>query len=130
MDKPVVMGRKTYQSIGRPLPGRANVVVSRNPDFYAEGIDVRTSLPAAVRHARTLPGDEVMIIGGAALYADALALAERIYLTEIHADVDGDVRFPAFDRAEWTEISRERHEMTEKDEFPHSFVVLERAAIV
>lgn len=130
MGKPVIMGRKTYQSIGRPLPGRPNIVVSRNPDFSANGVDVQASLPGAVRHAATLPGDEAMIIGGAALYDEALSHANRIYLTEVHADVTGDVRFPAFDRADWrsdwTEISREKHPVTEKDQFPHSFVVLER----
>ena len=126
MGKPIIMGRKTYQSIGRPLPGRPNIVVSRNPDFAADGIDVLATLSGAVSQAATLPGDEAMIIGGAALYADALPIATRIYLTEVHADVEGDVRFPAVDRAEWTEISRERHPVSEKDEFEHSFVVLER----
>ena len=126
MGKPIIMGRKTYQSIGRPLPGRPNIVVSRNPDFAADGTDVQTSLPGAVRHAATLPGDEAMIIGGAALYDEALSHANRIYLTEVHADVAGDVRFPAFDRGDWTEVSREIHPATEKDDFSHSFVVLER----
>jgi len=126
MGKPIIMGRKTYESIGRPLPGRPNIVVSRNPAFTADGIDVRPSLGAAVSHAATLPGGEAMIIGGAALYTDALETAGRIYLTEVHADVDGDVRFPAFDRLDWVEISREKHPASEKDDFAHSFVVLER----
>lgn len=126
MGKPIIMGRKTYQSIGRPLPGRPNIVVSHNPDFSADGIIVQDSLSSAIDHAEKLPGDEAMIIGGAALYADALVYAARIYLTEVHADVDGDVCFPEFDRADWTEISREKHPAAEKDEFPHSFVVLER----
>jgi len=126
MGKPIIMGRKTYQSIGRPLPGRPNIVVSRNADFAADGTDVQTSLSDAVRHAATLPGDETMIIGGAALYEEALSHADRIYLTEVHADVEGDVRFPAFDRGDWIEISREIQPATEKDDFSHSFVVLER----
>lgn len=126
MGKPIIMGRKTYESIGRPLPGRPNIVVSRNPAFTADGIYVRPSLGAAVSHAATLPGGEAMIIGGAALYTDALETAGRIYLTEVHADVDGDVRFPAFDRLDWVEISREKHPASEKDDFAHSFVVLER----
>ena len=88
MGKPIIMGRRTYESIGRPLPGRPNIVVSRNPGFVAEGVDVRSGLAAAVSHAATLPGDEAMIIGGAALYTDALGTAGRIYLTEVHADVD------------------------------------------
>lgn len=126
MGKPIIMGRKTYESIGRPLPGRPNIVVSRNPGFSAEGIDVRDSLEAAIAHAESLGGDEAMIIGGAGLYRDALQIVSRIYLTEIDAEVDGDARFPAFDKAAWTEISRVKQPATERDEYEHSFVVLER----
>jgi len=126
MGKPIIMGRKTFESIGRPLPGRPNIVVSRNPDFTVEGIDVRPGLAAAFSHAMTLSGDEAMIIGGAALYADALANAGRIYLTEVHADVEGDVRFPEIHPSDWVEIRREKHPESEKDDFAHSFVVLER----
>lgn len=120
------MGRKTYQSIGRPLPGRPNIVVSRNPDFSPDGVEVRQSLTDAIAHAATLTTDEAMIIGGAGLYGEALAHASRIYLTEIEAEVEGDVTFPPFDRGDWAEISRETHPETEKDEFSHAFVVLER----
>jgi dihydrofolate reductase len=126
MGKPVIMGRKTYESIGRPLPRRANIVVSRNPGFSAGGVDVCDSLEAAIAQAESLGGDEAMIIGGAGLYRDALQVVSRIYLTEVDAEVDGDVRFPAFDRAVWTEISRVKQPATEKDELDHSFVVLER----
>lgn len=126
MGKPIIMGRKTYQSIGRPLPGRPNIVVSRNPDFSAEGTDVRPSLDEAVQLASTMTSDEAMIIGGAGLYQDALTRASRIYLTEVDAEVEGDVSFPDFDRGDWTEISREPHPRSEKDEFPHAFVILER----
>lgn len=126
MGKPVIMGRKTYESIGRPLPGRPNIVVSRNPGFRATGVDVRDSLKAAISHAESLGGGEAMIIGGAGLYRDALPVVTRIYLTEIDADVNGDVRFPPFDRAAWTELSREKQPATDKDEYEHSFVVLER----
>ncbi|MFT5486547.1 MAG: dihydrofolate reductase [Paracoccaceae bacterium] len=130
MGKPIIMGRKTFESIGRPLPGRPNLVVSRNPDFSADGVEVFSDLEAAVAHAGTLvddlADDDVMVIGGAGLYRAALAIAGRIYLTEVHAAVVGDVTFPAFDRADWVETSRERHSAGEKDEFDHSFVVLER----
>lgn len=130
MGKPIIMGRKTFESIGRPLPGRPNLVVSRNPDFSADGVEVFNDLEAAVAHAGTLvddlADDDVMVIGGAGLYSAALAIAGRIYLTEVHAAVDGDVVFPVFDRADWVERSRERHPAGEKDEFDHSFVVLER----
>lgn len=126
MGKPIIMGRKTFESIGRPLPGRPNLVVSRNPDFSAEGVEVFGTLEAAVARAETLVEDDVMVIGGAGLYSAALAIAGRIYLTEVHAAVDGDVTFPAFDRSGWAETSRERHPAGEKDEFDHSFVVLER----
>lgn len=124
--KPIIMGRKTFESIGRPLPGRPNLVVSRNPEFAPDGVDVFDGLDAAVAHAESLAGGEVMVIGGAGLYAAALAIADRVYLTEVHAAVDGDVRFPAFDREAWAETSRERHVASEKDDHDHSFVVLDR----
>lgn len=130
MGKPIIMGRKTFESIGRPLPGRPNLVVSRNPDFSADGVTVYPSLAAAIDHAQTLADgledDGVMVIGGAGLYRAALPIADRIYLTEVHTAVDGDVTFPVFDRADWAERSRERHPSGEKDEFDYSFVVLER----
>ena len=126
MGKPIIMGRKTFESIGRPLPGRPNLVVSRNRGFAPEGVDVYGGLDAAVAHAKTLAGNEVMVIGGAGLYDAALVIADRIYLTEVHAAVAGDVTFPAFDRAKWLEISRQRQPAGEKDDFDHSFVVLDR----
>lgn len=130
MGKPIIMGRKTFESIGRPLPGRPNLVVSRNADYSADGVEVFGGLDAAVAYAQTLTHgldvDDVMVIGGAGLYGAALAIAGRIYLTEVHAEVAGDVVFPAYERAEWAEMSRERQSAGEKDEFDHSFVVLER----
>ena len=126
LGKPVIMGRKTYESIGRALPGRPNIVVSSNPGFRADGVETATGLKEAVAHAATLGGDEAMIIGGAGLYRDALPVVSRIYLTEVDADVDGDVSFPAFDRTDWVEIFREKQPASDRDEFEHSFVVLER----
>jgi dihydrofolate reductase len=126
MGKPIIMGRKTFESIGRPLPGRPNLVVSRNRGFAPEGVDVYGGLNAAIAHAKMLAVNEVMVIGGAGLYEAALVIADRIYLTEVHAAVAGDVTFPAIDRAKWLEISRERQPAGEKDDFDHSFVVLDR----
>ena len=126
MGKPIIMGRKTFESIGRPLPGRPNLVVSRNPAFSHEGVNVHDSLEAAVANAECMGEGEVMVIGGAGLYEAALPIADRIYLTEVHAKVDGDVTFPAFDRGEWAETSRARHPAGEKDDHDHSFVVFDR----
>ncbi|MGB0632408.1 MAG: dihydrofolate reductase [Alphaproteobacteria bacterium] len=130
MGKPIVMGRKTYDSIGRPLPGRPNLVVTRNPDFAGDGIEIFHSLADAVDGARSHGADEAMIIGGAALYEEALQIADRIYLTEVHADVAGDVSFPAGFSENWTETSRERHQAGDRDDYDHSFVVLDRVTTV
>lgn len=126
MGKPIIMGRKTFDSIGRPLPGRPNLIVSRNPAFNADGAVVFESLDAAVTHAESLTDEEIMVIGGAGLYAAALTIADRIYLTEVHAAVDGDVVFPPFDRNHWVETSRAEYPAGEKDDYDHSFVVLDR----
>ena len=130
MGKPIIMGRKTFDSIGRPLPGRSNLVISRNPVFSAKGVAVFDSLKAAVIHAETLTDDDVMVIGGAGLYEAALTMAGRIYLTEVHAVVAGDVTFPAFERGEWVETSRERFSAGNNDDHDHSFVVLDRVTSV
>jgi dihydrofolate reductase len=128
MGKPIVMGRRTYESIGKPLPGRPNIVVTRGGSDYPEGVDVapdaETALAIADRRACECGTDEIMIIGGAALYATLLPRADRIYLTEIHEAVDGDTVFPDFDRDEWWEVERE-----DRDDIhsaPVSFVTLDR----
>ena len=126
MGEPIIMGRKTFQSIGRPLPGRPNFVVSRNPEFNADGITVFSSLGAATGQAKESGCEEVLIIGGARIYEEGLSVADRIYLTQVHADVPGDVTFPAFDPTEWTRTSRERKTAGENDDHEHSFVVLDR----
>ncbi|EKO5152970.1 type 3 dihydrofolate reductase, partial [Vibrio fluvialis] len=92
MGKPVVMGRKTYQSIGRPLPGRQNIVISRDPNFVIEGVDVVTSIDAALNKAGA--AQEVMIIGGGSIYAECLPRADKLYVTLIDAHLDGDTQFP------------------------------------
>jgi dihydrofolate reductase len=118
--KPVIMGRKTWDSIGRPLPNRPNIVLTRQPGWTAEGAHVVHGLGEALELAQALaPDAESMVIGGSVLFAEALPLAQRLYWTEIHQAYDGDAVFPAFDRAAWHEVSREPH-----GEF--DFVVLER----
>jgi dihydrofolate reductase len=121
----VIMGRKTWESLPdkfRPLPGRQNIVVTRNAGYAAEGAVVVSSLPAALAAAK---GDEAFVIGGAELYQAALPLADRLQLTEIDADFDGDTHFPAIDPSEWRETAREPH----RDEtgLGYAFVTYERS---
>lgn len=123
MGKPIVMGRKTFDSIGRPLDGRENIVITRNPDFRPPGITVAGSVDEALRRA----GDgEVMIIGGATVFEQTLDRADRIYLTQIDEDFDGDVFFPALNAGEWREIERTDVEPGADAAFGYSFVTLER----
>jgi dihydrofolate reductase len=105
MGKAIVMGRKTWQAIGRPLPGRQNIVVSRNPDFQAEGVELAGSLEDAVRISES---DEVMVIGGGQLYALGLPLAQRMILTLIDIESEADTWFPEWDEQQWSQIS-EKH---------------------
>ncbi|MCE9650825.1 MAG: dihydrofolate reductase [Parvibaculum sp.] len=130
MGKPIIMGRKTWESFPRrPLPGRPNLVVTRDKGYDAPGAEVFTSADAAVTRAETLARelgvDETMVLGGAQIYEALLPRASRIYLTEVHASPEGDTRFQ-FDSSTWREVSRERHEAGEKDSAAYSFVVLER----
>ena len=125
--KPVVMGRKTYESIGKPLPGRHNIVLTRQADWRADGVTVVPNLAEAVAAAGLDPrtrGD-LMIIGGAEIYALALPVATRIELTEIDAEPEGDTFLPAFDLARWQEIARVSHP-PEGDRPGFSFITLER----
>lgn len=119
---PLVMGRRTHLSIGRALPGRLNVVISRDPHCAAPGAVVVPDLEAALAAIGDVP--EVMIVGGAAVYAAALPRCSRLFLTEIHAAVEGDVYFPEFDRGAWREVFRESH--FDEGGYDFSFVVLER----
>ncbi|AOY93275.1 diacylglycerol kinase [Cupriavidus sp. USMAA2-4] len=123
MGAPVVMGRKTWDSIGRPLPGRRNIVVSRNPALQLAGAEVATSLEEAQRLC--VGAEQIFLIGGAQLYAEALPSADRLVVTEIDADVEGDAHFPAIDRSRWLEVSRETHR-SEANGFDYAFVVYER----
>jgi len=128
--RPMIMGRKTFESIGKPLPGRETVVLTRDPAFAAEGIHVAHTWDEAVataeRLARALDAGEVAVVGGAEIYALALPHAERIHLTEVHASPDGDARFPVFDRAAFRERSRKHHPAGPNDEHPFTPVDLER----
>ena len=119
----LVMGRATYDSIGRPLPGRTTIVLTRDPAWAAEGVLVAGDLDEALALAAGID-DEVFVVGGAGVYAHALDRADAQVLTEVHLNPDGDTCYPAFDRAQWIETRREPHLGAE---IPHEFVWLERA---
>ncbi|MFQ2125575.1 type 3 dihydrofolate reductase [Aeromonas jandaei] len=121
LGKPVLMGRKTFESIGRPLPGRRNLVISRNPDYQAEGIEVVGSVEAALALLADNEVAEVMVIGGGHLYAELLPKADCLYLTRIELEVEGDTRFPAFADEQWQCVEREVHQADEKNPHPYSF---------
>lgn len=118
----LVMGRATYESIGRPLPGRTTIVLTRDPGWSAEGVLVARTLDEALETAAGLTG-EVFVVGGAAVYAEALGRAQGQVLTEVHLSPEGDTHYPDFDRGEWVETRREQHL---DDDIPHEFVWLER----
>ncbi len=129
--KPVVMGRKTFASIGRPLKGRSNIVVSRNPHFAAAGIIVAPNVDSALSVARgealRQGAGAIAIIGGAEIFAQTMPLAGRIEMTLVHDRPEGDTYFPDIDQATWSEISRSRHPKGASDSAPYSFVTYERA---
>ncbi len=124
LGNPVIMGRRTFESIGRPLPGRRNIVVTRNIDYRAEGCETRNTLGAALAACQG-GSDEVFVIGGAQIYAEALPLAQRLYLTEIRRAFEGDARFPHWDRTAWKEVAREAHRTG--DGLEYEFAVYDRA---
>lgn len=124
MGKPIIMGRRTHASIGRALPGRRNLVLTRDVSYDAPGCERCSSLDEAL--VRVADADEAMIIGGAALYRDALPRAGRIYLTEVDAAVGGDVHFPPLDEQDWIEVSCEPHRRDERHAWDYCFRVLER----
>jgi len=131
MGKPVIMGRKTYDSIGKPLPGRHNIVVTRNRDWSAEGVETAASLDEAIRLAeksiRSPQGaDEIIILGGGVLFAEALPLADKLYVTHVLASVDGDTFFPAIDPAIWEIATSFDVPAGEKDDYPTRHAVYRR----
>ena len=131
LGKPVIMGRKTFGSIGKPLPGRTNIVVTRNADFSAEGVKTVNSLSAAKALCESIGEidgiSEAMVIGGAEIYTQAMPVADRLYLTEVHANVDGDTFFPEFDRSLWKEVAREDFDASGPNPYAYSFIVLDKS---
>ncbi len=125
MGKPIVMGRKTFESFGaKPLPGRKNIIITRGENYQAEGCDVVHSIDEALQAAGDV--DEVMIIGGASFYEQMLPRADRLYLTLVHTKVEGDAWFPQIDFSRWQQIERIDCDADEKNPHAHSFVILER----
>lgn len=116
----VVMGRKTYESIGRALPNRRNIVISRNPDFRPEGCEVVPEIAEALR--LTADEDEVFIIGGGTVYREMWDKADRLYLTLVHATPEGDTSIPDIDPACWQEVARQDFKAGEKDDYDYSFI--------
>lgn len=128
LGKPIIMGRKTFESIGRPLPGRTSIVLTRRPDWTREGVVVAANLRQALAMAEELAGGdqgEIMVIGGEQIYRLALPLADRLYLTRVDLEVPGDSHFPALDPAQWREVSR-RVGHSDTGGVDYAFLVLER----
>lgn len=121
---PIVMGRKTHQAIGKALPGRRNLVISRNPGYVAPGCEVLPSLASALQQCARDP--EVFVIGGGALYTSALPLARRVYLTQIHGQVTGDTWFPELPADQWTVVRETFRPHDERNAYDLTFMVLER----
>ncbi|MDT8387719.1 MAG: type 3 dihydrofolate reductase [Thiogranum sp.] len=126
MGKPIVMGRKTWESIGRPLPGRDNIVVTRDTNYRAEGAVVANSIEQALQAAGR--SEEVMVIGGEEIFRETLERAQRLYLTLVKAEVEGDTWFPPIDAQQWREVERESHHADERNEHDFDFVVMDRIA--
>lgn len=131
MGKPVVMGRLTYESMGEPLKGRLNIVITSNPDYKAEGAVVATSLKDALKLAEKDADekntDEIAIIGGSVVFAETLPIANKLEITEVHGSPEGDTFFPPFDRREWKETLRDGPHQGANDSLPYTFVTYERA---
>lgn len=123
---PIIMGRKSLNALGKPLPNRTNIVITRNRDFSAEGVTVVHTLDDALAEAQSINRAEIFVIGGAEIYAMALPVATTLYLTEIQKAYEGDAYFPQFDKAEWQEMSRQHHPADERHEVGFDFVAYER----
>lgn len=126
MGHTIIMGRKTWESIGRPLPGRRMVVITRQPGYQAEGVSVVGSIEDAFEMARSAGDDEAFVIGGAEVYALALPYVDGLYLTRVHANIDGDTTFPTIDWSDWRQTTNEPHAADEQNDHDFSFQVYER----
>jgi dihydrofolate reductase len=124
LGKPILMGRKTFESIGRPLEGRTNLVLTRDRSWFAHGVIVVHSVEEALTQAST--SDELVVIGGAEIYRLVLPFARRIYLTHVHADVQGDITFPEFDATQWADVEYSSQPADDEHAYPVTFVTLER----
>lgn len=125
----VILGRKNWESIPhkwRPLPKRPNIVITRNPDYQATGATVTDSLDKALEMARNAEEPEVFIIGGGEIYKMGFEVSDRIYITEVHATVEGDTFFPEWDKSDWQEVSRTHHDADERHAFAFDFVVYDK----
>jgi len=120
----LVVGRRTWDEVGRPLPGRIMVVVTRDPDFHADGVTVANSLTAALHIARD--DDEIFVAGGGEIYRQALPLADRMYITRVHTSIEGDTTFPEFEESEWILVEREDHLADESNPYPFSFLTYQK----
>ncbi len=130
MGKPLIMGRKTYESIGRPLPGRTNIVVTRDEQFSAQGVIIVHTLNSALREAEAHldESDEAMVMGGADIYYQYLPRADRMYLTLVELEVAGDAHFPAYVPDEWDLAEVTRHEADEKNPYAYQFLTFDRVS--
>ncbi|MHC1548499.1 dihydrofolate reductase [Phyllobacterium sp. K27] len=130
MGKPIIMGRKTWDSLGKPLPGRTNIVITRDPAFGVEGVisarSIDEALLVAGSHADADQVDEICIIGGGEIFRQSFSRADKLYVTWVLASVEGDVHFPEIDPAIWSESSSEEFPAGEKDNYPTRYVVYER----
>jgi dihydrofolate reductase len=124
MGKPIIMGRKTFESIGKPLPGRQNIVVTRDPDYRREGITVVHDTAGALRAAGQVP--EVMVIGGAELFRSLLPRAGRVHLTRVHGNIEGDITWPPLDEREWQVVESEERAADDRHAHAMTFEILER----
>jgi dihydrofolate reductase len=130
MGKPILMGRKTYDSIGRPLPGRANIVLTRDANWSADGVqvvhDLDSAIAASEKACAAAGSDELMIIGGEQIYRKFLPVASKLYLTKVEAEIEGDAYFPAIDSTQWQQVAEKIPEKV--GNYSYRFVVLERIA--
>ena len=129
LGSPIIMGRKTYDSIGRPLPGRLNIILSRNAKLLIDGCSVVNSLKDAIALAEKTDASEIFITGGAYLYNEFLENTDRLYLTLIDEEFEGDTYFPDYTQFNWKEVTKENHKADDKNPYAYSFITLDRIAI-